>query len=86
MDDVVDIAESPVPTRRRTLSFYLVLLFLVLPFWSVIPLAWVFVVYSLRTGRIWTYAIKGQISFAIALAEVSCVTPTSCQSQLTTCS
>ncbi|KAF9446937.1 hypothetical protein P691DRAFT_761187 [Macrolepiota fuliginosa MF-IS2] len=70
MDDVVDIAELPAPARRRALSFYVVLLFLVFPFWSAIPLAWTFVTYSLHTGKIWSYAMRGQVCFAIALVEV----------------
>jgi hypothetical protein len=70
MDGIVDIAELPAPTRRRTLSFYVVLLFLVLPFWLAIPLAWVFVTYSLHTGKIWTYGVKDLVLFVFALAEV----------------
>ncbi|KXN89654.1 hypothetical protein AN958_05521 [Leucoagaricus sp. SymC.cos] len=70
MDDVADVSELPALTRRRELSFYVVLLFLVIPFWSAIPLAWAFVIYSLHTGKIWSYAIKGQLAFVLALAEV----------------
>jgi hypothetical protein len=70
MDGVVDISELPAPTRRRAPSFYVVLFFLVVPFWAAIPLAWTFVIYSLHTGRLWTYATKGQTIFVLALAEV----------------
>lgn len=71
MGDVVDIAELPPPAHRRSLSFYVVLLFIVLPVWSAIPLAWTFVIYSLHTGRIWSYSARGQFCFALAFAEVS---------------
>ncbi|KAF5363284.1 hypothetical protein D9756_000449 [Leucocoprinus leucothites] len=70
MDGVVDISELPASTRRRTLSFYVVLLTLVLPLWSAPPLAWAFVIYSLHTGKIWSYAFRGRIAFALALIEV----------------
>ncbi|KAJ3570200.1 hypothetical protein NP233_g4560 [Leucocoprinus birnbaumii] len=70
MDGVADVSELPAPARRRTLSFYVVLLGLVLPFWSAIPLAWTFVIYSLYTGKIWSYANRGRFTFAFALAEV----------------
>jgi hypothetical protein len=67
---VVDISEIPARVSRRDLSFYLVLFLVVLPFWSVVPLAWVFVIHSLRTGKIWVYS-KGYLTlFAISLAEV----------------
>ncbi len=65
-----DIAEKPYPPRARDLSFYLVLLFAVLPVWSTVPFSWAFVVYALRSGRIWSFAWRGRLSFAVALCEV----------------
>ncbi|THH15209.1 hypothetical protein EW146_g5239 [Bondarzewia mesenterica] len=55
---------------RRDLSFYAVLFFAVLPVWSVPPLSWAFVLYSLHTGAIWTYSRSQTAWFALALAEV----------------
>jgi hypothetical protein len=68
--NVVDISEIPSRVSRRDLSFYLVLFFFVLPFWSAIPLAWAFVIHSLRTGKIWLYSRGSLVLFVIALAEV----------------
>lgn len=65
-----DIAEKQDLPRTRQLSFYLVLLFLVAPLWSTIPLSWAFVLYSLRSGRIWAFGWQGQTLFAVALCEV----------------
>lgn len=67
---VEDIAEKPHPPRSKDLSFYLVLLFAVIPIWSVVPVSWAFVIYSLRTGKIYTFAWKGRLYFAVALCEV----------------
>lgn len=65
-----DIAERPHTPPRRDLSFYIVLIVAVIPLWSAVPLSWAFVLYSLRSGNIWSYAWKGQILFAFALVEV----------------
>ncbi|KAI0053581.1 hypothetical protein FA95DRAFT_1552065 [Auriscalpium vulgare] len=54
----------------RDLLFYLVLLGAVLPVWSLPPLSWAFVLYSLYSGAIWAYAWRGQLCFGIALVEV----------------
>lgn len=70
---IVDISEIAPRVSRRDPSFYFVLIFFVLPFWSVIPLAWAFVIYSLYTGRIWLYAKGGLALFGLALAEVGLV-------------
>lgn len=67
---VKDIAENPHPPRPKDLSYYLVLLFAVIPIWSVVPASWAFVIYSLRTGKIYTFAWKGRLYFAVALCEV----------------
>lgn len=44
-----DISEKQLEPRPRTLSFYFVLFFAVIPVWSVIPLSWAFVAYALYT-------------------------------------
>ena len=65
-----DIAESRHIPRRRDLSFYIVLIMAVIPLWSVVPAAWAFVLYALRSGKIWSFTWKGQSLFALALLEV----------------
>ena len=67
---IEDISEALHLPRQRDLSFYLVLLLAVLPLWSVVPLSWAFVIYSLRTGSIWSFTWKGHTLFAFALVEV----------------
>lgn len=69
-----DLAEMLHPPRRKTLSFYLVLLIAVLPIWSIVPAAWAFVVYSLHSGLLWTFAWPGKVLLALALCEVSAMT------------
>lgn len=69
MDD--DPAEIPVSKRTRTWDFYVVLVVAVLPLVSVVAGSWLFVLYSLHTGRIWVYGYPGRLFFAAALAEVS---------------
>ncbi|KAI0796702.1 hypothetical protein C8Q75DRAFT_710801 [Abortiporus biennis] len=65
-----DIAEKVHPPRRRDATFYLVLLFAVIPLWSIIPLSWAYVVYVLHTGKIWHLSWKETSIFAFALSEV----------------
>ena len=67
---VPDAAEHVPPPRARDLSFYVVLFVAVIPLWLVVPSSWVFVVYVLRTGKIWTLAWRGRALFAAALCEV----------------
>lgn len=67
---VGDLAEHLLPTRRRDLSFYVVLFVAVIPLWSIVPLSWAFVIYTLRSGTIWTLSWPGRAVFATALAEV----------------
>lgn len=43
---MADRAELPVPVPRRQLSFYGALVFLVIPVWSIIPLAWLYTIYG----------------------------------------
>lgn len=65
-----DIAERPPQPRRRTPSFYFVLLCLILPVWSAVPLSWLFVFHTLSYGQAWSFTWPGTILFAIALCEV----------------
>lgn len=65
-----DISEVVPPPRRRDLSFYLVFFIAVAPLWSIVPLSWLFVVYALRTGVIWSFGLQGRAWFAAALCEV----------------
>ncbi|CAL1707594.1 unnamed protein product [Somion occarium] len=65
-----DIAELLHLPPRKNLSFHLVLLFAVLPIWSVIPISWGFVAYCLFSCSIWTFAWYGKLLFAWALCEV----------------
>ena len=69
-DIIEDVAERLHTPPQRDLSFYLVLALAVIPLWSVVPLSWAFVLYSLRSGLIWSFAWKGRSLFALALAEV----------------
>jgi hypothetical protein len=63
-------SEIVIPPRQRNLSFYLVLLVAVMPLWSIVPLSWLFVMYSLRTGIIWSFGWRGKAWFIAALCEV----------------
>lgn len=65
-----DIAEIPYILPARALSFYTLFLLVVVPLWSVIPIAWSFVIYVLWTGNIWSFGWNGRICFAIAFSEV----------------
>ncbi|KII95108.1 hypothetical protein PLICRDRAFT_120922 [Plicaturopsis crispa FD-325 SS-3] len=65
-----DPSETVDPPRKRAGSFFLVLLFIIAPFWLVVPLAWTFVIYALRTGKIWSFYWPGRLLFGAALCEV----------------
>ncbi|KAI0832383.1 hypothetical protein BC628DRAFT_1310286 [Trametes gibbosa] len=65
-----DLAERLHTPPTRDLTFYLILILVVLPIWSIVPLSWAFVVYALRSGLVWTFACPGWGLFAIALSEV----------------
>jgi hypothetical protein len=67
----VDLSEIVAPPRQRNLSFYLVLIIAVLPLWLIVPFSWLFVVYTLRTGVIWSFGWRGRAWFATALCEVN---------------
>ena len=65
------VAETFHVPPRRDMTFYLVLLVAVLPIWSIVPLSWAFVIYTVHYGYIWTFAWRGWCLFAVALSEVS---------------
>lgn len=67
---LADLPEKLHLPPRRDLTFWLVLLFAVLPIWSIVPLSWAFVFYALRSGGLWSYAWQGKALFAAALCEV----------------
>ncbi|EIW82122.1 hypothetical protein CONPUDRAFT_54478 [Coniophora puteana RWD-64-598 SS2] len=66
----LDVAEIPFVVQPRTPGFYAVLALVVIPLWSVTPLSWIFVIYSLRSGLIWTYTWLRRACFLLALCEV----------------
>lgn len=68
--DGICISEVPEIPRQRSRCFYSALFTIVLPLWSVIPLSWTFVIWSLYTGRIWLYRYPGLALFTGALVEV----------------
>ncbi|KAL0949481.1 hypothetical protein HGRIS_009534 [Hohenbuehelia grisea] len=61
---------NPKLRPRHDVSFYLALIFVVVPLWSTVPFAWAFVIYSLYTGRLWAYTWQGKCFFIVTLAEV----------------
>ncbi|THV08470.1 hypothetical protein K435DRAFT_847328 [Dendrothele bispora CBS 962.96] len=66
-----DPAETPyAPPSRRSFSYYLVLLVLVAPLWCFVPLSWVWVIYVLRSGWIWSFSWPARLCFAVSLCEV----------------
>ncbi|TFY64279.1 hypothetical protein EVG20_g5999 [Dentipellis fragilis] len=64
------VSERPYVPPPKDLTFYIVLLVVIIPLWSIPPLSWGFVLYSLRTDSLWTFAWLGKFIFALALAEV----------------
>lgn len=67
---LADLSEIPHQPRTRDISFYIVLFAGVIPLWSVVPLSWIFVVYVLHWGHIWSFSWRGYALFAVALCEV----------------
>ncbi|KAH9951617.1 hypothetical protein B0H21DRAFT_874266 [Amylocystis lapponica] len=67
---VADLAEQLHIPRKRHFTFYIVLVVAVIPLWSIVPLSWLFVLYALRSGKIWTFAWRGRALFIAALCEV----------------
>ncbi|KAF9534250.1 hypothetical protein CPB83DRAFT_902204 [Crepidotus variabilis] len=65
-----DVSEAPLLPRSRSLSFYVTLLFAVLPLWSSIPLSWLFAGYSLYSGKWRSYHLGWRALFFVALCEV----------------
>lgn len=69
------MADSDIPylPPPRTPSYYLVLFFLVLPLWLVIPFSWFSVIYTLYHSRLWHYSWTASLCFAVALCEVRAI-------------
>jgi len=72
-----DIEEVSFIPPGRSWLFYLVLVFIVIPLWSTIPIAWMSVIYTLWFGSFFRLSWTGKTWFAIAFCEVG---KTSCQS------
>jgi hypothetical protein len=71
IDNINDAAERTHVLPPKTLSFYLVALFLVYPTRSLIPLSWAVVSYTVLYGHIWSCSsLASSILFALALSEV----------------
>jgi pimeloyl-ACP methyl ester carboxylesterase len=66
----IDLSETPDLSQRRSISFYAVLLLLVAPLYCSVPFAWVFVIYVLHTGNIWSFSYPSLTLFIVAFAEV----------------
>ncbi|KAI0310804.1 hypothetical protein OF83DRAFT_1153676 [Amylostereum chailletii] len=69
-DPPLCISEQPLVHTPRNWAFYCAFVFAVLPLWSIPPLSWTFVVYSLYTGSLWSYSFRGLVFLSFALAEV----------------
>lgn len=65
-----DTSEGHPPRRPRSLSFFVVLVLVILPFWSLVPLAWLFVFYSLYSYNYQSYSIVRLGFFFMACCEV----------------
>lgn len=65
-----DIAEREHEPRQRTADFWIVLFIGVIPLWSVIPLSWAFVGYSLYSGLAWSADWPWRTVLALSSIEV----------------
>lgn len=64
--------ELPRPVQRRTLSYWVCLLLVVGPVYSIVPFSWAFVLYSLTSpDGLFCFAWPGRCLFACCLAEVA---------------
>lgn len=68
----LDLAEIPYVPPPRVLSYYLVLVCVVLPLWLVTPISWSFVIYTLYNAKLWSFSwnTNTRLYFAAALCEV----------------
>ncbi|KAK2466270.1 hypothetical protein APHAL10511_001912 [Amanita phalloides] len=64
-----DVAELPAPQRHRDLSFYLVLFTVIIPFCSVAPLSWLFLIYTFRYHISCFFSWPSCLIVAVALSE-----------------
>ncbi|KAL0576920.1 hypothetical protein V5O48_005066 [Marasmius crinis-equi] len=68
MSELIDISELLDAPRRRTISYYLVFIFLILPLWSVVPFSWAYVLYTIAYSRITSTNVA---FFAIMFCEAA---------------
>ena len=54
----------------RSVSFYLVLIFVVGPVYAAVPFAWAFVLHALWTSAVYSYTLPGKAAFLWAVFEV----------------
>lgn len=71
-------AELPHLPPTRNFAFYATLVFAVGPLWSIPPLSWAFVLYSLISGSVWSYTGLKLLFFVWALAEVRTIATDAC--------
>ncbi|KDQ61819.1 hypothetical protein JAAARDRAFT_31292 [Jaapia argillacea MUCL 33604] len=64
-----DLSEQPAPPPRRYLSFYIVLIFAVIPLWSIVPLSWAFLVYVIWSGAVGSLSWRARGLFVLSLCE-----------------
>ncbi|KAI0034072.1 hypothetical protein K488DRAFT_77450 [Vararia minispora EC-137] len=64
------VSETPRSPGSRNFAFYAALVLFVGPLWSIVPLSWIFVLYSLFTGAVWQYHAPRLALFIFAVAEV----------------
>ncbi|KAF8529187.1 hypothetical protein BU17DRAFT_37601 [Hysterangium stoloniferum] len=62
----------PATTRPSypSISYYIVLCFLIGPVYAAIPFSWAFVLYSMLTGSLWSYCPTKKLAFLWASVEV----------------
>lgn len=66
----LDPAERPHNNPKRALSFYLVALFTVVPVWSLTPISWAFVLYTIISGNLLRASWPSKAWFFVAFCEV----------------
>jgi hypothetical protein len=71
LNTIDDIAEIIRPTRPRTWDYWLVLLLVVGPIWSITPLSWAYTIFTLWNTNILYMDRMHIIVFVVAVIEVS---------------
>jgi hypothetical protein len=75
---MTDLTNVVAPTTQRTLGFYLSLLFIVAPFWCIVPGSWAVVIYSFYTWESWRNNPLLQVALCYAACEVRPFTSFTC--------